>query len=91
MDWKLLGSTFVAIFVAELGDKTQIAAFALSAGSKNRLGVFLATAGALVVAAAIAVAAGAAVGRFVSPRTLSRAGGVLMIGLGAWMLLKPGE
>ena len=91
MDWKLVASTFGAVFLAELGDKTQLAAFALAAGSKNRLAVFAATAAALVVAAAIAVAAGALVGRVVSPRTLTRVGGVLFLVLGVWMLVKPGE
>lgn len=91
MDWRLLGSTFVAIFLAELGDKTQLAAFAMSAGAKSRMTVFLGSAAALVLAAALAVGAGAAVGRFVSPRMLTRFAGIAFLALGAWMLAKPGE
>ena len=91
MDWKLLGSTFLAIFLAELGDKTQLAAFALAAGGKNRLMVFVASAGALVLSTAIAVGAGAAVGRFVSPAVLTRGAGVVFVLLGAWMLVRGAE
>jgi len=67
MDWKLLASTFVAIFVAELGDKTQLAALSLSAGSSSKWAVFFGSALALVATSAIAVLAGEAISRFVSP------------------------
>jgi putative Ca2+/H+ antiporter (TMEM165/GDT1 family) len=40
MDWKTLGTTFGAIFVAELGDKTQLAALTLSANARAKWAVF---------------------------------------------------
>jgi Ca2+/H+ antiporter, TMEM165/GDT1 family len=89
MDWKVFASTFAAVFVAELGDKTQLATFGLAAASTTgRLSVFLGSALALVSTSLIAVVAGAAIGRLVSPIWLERAGGVLMLGLGAWVLWK---
>lgn len=82
MDWKLFLSTFVAIFVAELGDKTQLATLSLSAGSKTKWLVFVASALALTVSSAIAVGVGDGVSRFVSPLWLRRGAGVIFIALG---------
>lgn len=90
-DWKLFASTFAAIFVAELGDKTQLAALSLSAGSKSKWIVFAASALALVTTSAIAVAAGEAVGRFVSPLWLRRGAGVIFVVLGVLFLVRRGE
>jgi putative Ca2+/H+ antiporter (TMEM165/GDT1 family) len=80
MDWKLFGSTFVAIFIAELGDKTQLATLSLAAGGKSRWVVFAASAIALVATSAIAVVGGEAITRVVSPVWLRRiAGGVFVL------------
>jgi Ca2+/H+ antiporter, TMEM165/GDT1 family len=91
MDWKLLGSTFAAIFVAELGDKTQLAALALSAGERSKWTVFLGSALALVATSAIAVAAGEAVSRFVSPLWLRRIAGVVFVVMGVVFLVRRGD
>ena len=53
MDLKVLMTTFGMVFLAELGDKTQLATFGLSASAKSRLTVFAGAAAALVVATAI--------------------------------------
>jgi putative Ca2+/H+ antiporter (TMEM165/GDT1 family) len=87
MDWKLCISAFAAVFVAELGDKTQLATFGLaSASSGGRLAVFIGSAVALVCTSLIAVLAGAAIGKAVPSVWLERAGGLLMIAVGAWAL-----
>ena len=91
MDWKLFISTFGAIFVAELGDKTQLAALSLSAGSKSKWIVFAGSSLALVTSSAIAVALGEGVSRFVSPLWLRRAAGVIFIVLGALFLLRKAD
>ena len=89
MDWKLLAASFATVFVAELGDKTQLATFALAASSSDgRLAVFVGSATALVCTSLIAVLAGAALGKVMQPIWLERAGGLLMLGLGAWTLWK---
>jgi putative Ca2+/H+ antiporter (TMEM165/GDT1 family) len=87
MDWKVCAGTFAAVFVAELGDKTQIATFGAAAGAQGgHWAVFLGSAAALVACSAIAVVAGATLGRVVPTVWLERGGAVLLIGLGAWML-----
>jgi putative Ca2+/H+ antiporter (TMEM165/GDT1 family) len=51
MDWKLILSTFGVIFLAELGDKTQLAAVTLSASTRKPLAVFIGASLALVAVA----------------------------------------
>ena len=91
MDWKLFASTFVAIFLAELGDKTQLAALSLSAGSTSKWTVFAASALALVATSAIAVAAGDLVSRVVSPLWLRRIAGVVFVAMGVLFLVRRGD
>jgi putative Ca2+/H+ antiporter (TMEM165/GDT1 family) len=87
MDWKLFTSTFAAVFLAEMGDKTQLAAFALAGGGASRWVVFAAASLALVATTAIAVIAGAAAGKYVPAIWLRRAAGVTFLVLGALFLL----
>lgn len=91
MDWKLFASTFVAIFAAEMGDKTQLATLSLAAGGSSRLLVFAASALALVATSAIAVLAGEVVARYVQPIWLRRVAGVVFLVLGALYLFGKGE
>lgn len=58
MDWQLLGLSFITVFLAELGDKSQLAAIALGGSSKHPNAVFFGTAGALVLATLIGVLLG---------------------------------
>lgn len=91
MDWKLLFSTFGAIFVAELGDKTQLATLAMAANSRARWLVFAGAALALCATSAIAVLAGGAVTRVVPGPWLRRIAGAVFIVMGALYLLRPGD
>jgi len=86
MSWLLLTKTFLAIFIAELGDKTQIATLALAASASSRWTVFVGAALALVASSALAVLAGEAVARVVSPLVIRRAAGVLFVVLGVVFL-----
>ena len=87
MDWKLFASTFAAIFLAEMGDKTQLATLSLAAES-SRWVVFAASASALVATSAVAALAGEAVARNVPPAWVRRAAGLAFLAMGAWMLLR---
>ena len=87
MDIKLAATVFGIVFLAELGDKTQLATFGVAAASGGKArAVFLGSALALVATSAIAVVAGSLVGHVISPQWLERLGGAAFVGLGAWML-----
>jgi putative Ca2+/H+ antiporter (TMEM165/GDT1 family) len=58
MDWNLLGLSFITVFLAELGDKSQLAAIALSGSAKSTKAVFLGSVTALVLASLIGVVIG---------------------------------
>jgi len=90
MDLKVLFTTFGMIFLAELGDKTQLATFSFAAESKSRLAVFLGSAGALVLTSLLAVVLGSGVSRLVPANYIKVGAGVLFILLGLWMILSPG-
>ena len=90
MDFKVMLSTFGMIFLAELGDKTQLATFAFAAESKTKLAVFLGSAGALILTSLLAVVFGSAVSRLIPPNYIKMGAGGLFVLLGLWMLLTPG-
>ncbi len=83
MDWKLWASTFGAVFLAELGDKTQLATFSVaSANAGSRITVFTASALALVTTSAIAVLVGGLAAKAIPPVWIKRAAGALFVGIG---------
>jgi putative Ca2+/H+ antiporter (TMEM165/GDT1 family) len=87
MDWKLFALTFGAVFVAELGDKTQLAALAFTADSKKPWTVFIASALALVVVTAIGVAAGTLLARWINPAWVRRGSALLFLVIGVWLVV----
>jgi len=90
MDWKIFAATFTSIFLAEMGDKTQLATMTLAAGS-SRWSVFAGSALALVATSAIAVLVGEGLTRVISPVWLRRGAGALFIVMGALFLLGKGD
>jgi putative Ca2+/H+ antiporter (TMEM165/GDT1 family) len=87
MDWKVFGTTFVTIFIAEMGDKTQFAAMAASSSSKSTLSVLLAVVLALSLAGIIGVVAGRILGSFLDPALMKWVSGIMFISVGVWILL----
>ena len=87
MDLKLFLSTFGVVFLAELGDKTQLATLSLAASGKSRLTVFAGAAAALVVTSGIGVLVGEAVSRVVPAVWIHRAAGAAFIVMGILLLL----
>lgn len=84
---KTLLPIFLSVFLAELGDKTQLATMLFATDHNlSRLGVFIAASAALVLSTLLAVAIGQQVGRVVSPVALRVAAAWGFIAIGVWML-----
>ncbi len=87
MELKTFFTVFAAVFLAELGDKTQIATFMFAARETvSYLTVFAAASLALVAATGIGVLAGAFVADHVDPRLLAIVAGSVFIVIGAWTI-----
>jgi len=81
-------SVFVTVFLAEIGDKTQLATMLFASEAKvSKWVIFAGSALALVLAAAIGVLVGAQLERFVAPRTLKLVAGIGFIAIGLWTLI----
>ena len=88
--WEAVVAAFWTIFLAELGDKTQLAVFAMAA-SKHAWSVFLGAGVALILSTALAVALGATLHRYLpagAMRGLHYVAGAAFIGLGIWTILR---
>lgn len=87
MDWKLIASTFGVIFLAELGDKTQLAALTLSASTKQPLAVLIGASLALVAVSAIGVAVGAGLAEVIPMQVVRKVSAAAFVVIGLAMLL----
>lgn len=87
MDIKLALTVFGVVFLAELGDKTQLATLLFAAKSPdNLIIVFLGASLALIATSAIGVLAGGLVAQYISPKLLSYVAGAGFIVIGAWTI-----
>ena len=89
MDWRVLGTVFASVFIAELGDKTQLATMLFASNKEtSKLTVFAGAALALIVTSAIGVLAGSVISQFISEKHLHYLAGVGFIAIGLWTILK---
>lgn len=85
---KTYATVFLSVFVAELGDKTQLATLLFaSRPDASKVGVFLASAAALVASSLLAVLLGERLGAWLRPELLKMLAGGAFMAIGAWMLL----
>jgi Ca2+/H+ antiporter, TMEM165/GDT1 family len=84
-EWKVFGTTFVTIFLAELGDKTQVSTLLMSAESHQPWTIFAGAAAALVTTSLLGVLVGCWLAARVSPRVLDRAAGITLAMLSVWL------
>ncbi len=87
MDWKVVLSTFGLIFVAELGDKTQLAAIAMAAKSRSPVAVFVGAVAALALVTLIGVAFGETVASLIPAALIQRVSGALFVVIGVAILV----
>lgn len=89
MDIKILTTVFIVVFVAELGDKTQLATLLFAADKDvSKWAVFIGASLALVVASGIGVMAGGWIAHHVSEKYLHYVAGAGFISIGVWTLVR---
>ncbi|MCS6988915.1 MAG: TMEM165/GDT1 family protein [Chloroherpetonaceae bacterium] len=86
--WSVFSTVFATVFLAEIGDKTQLATmlFATKEGA-SKWAIFFGSAAALVVAAGIGVLVGEQLGKWISPKTLKWIAGLGFVAIGVWTML----
>ena len=89
MDWKIFVTIFASVFIAELGDKTQLATMLFASDKAvNKYTVFLAASAALIVASAIGVLAGTLLSEYINEKYLHYIAGTGFVLIGMFTLYK---
>lgn len=89
MDLKILATVFIAVFVAEMGDKTQLATMLFASDKEvSKWTIFLGASLALIAASGIGVLAGSALSHYISEKHLHYMAGACFVIIGLWTLWK---
>ena len=87
MSWPVFLTIFASVFIAELGDKTQLATMLFAADKEvSKYTVFFAASAALIVASAIGVLAGSLLSEYINEKYLHYVAGIGFIGIGGFTL-----
>ncbi|MDJ0531876.1 MAG: TMEM165/GDT1 family protein [Xenococcaceae cyanobacterium MO_207.B15] len=84
--WTVFSSTFITIFLAEMGDKTQLVTLLMSAESQSPWIVFLGAAMALVSTSLLGVIVGYWLSKKLSPKTLDLTVAILLLFITGWLI-----
>ena len=87
MDWKIFGTAFVTLFLAEIGDKTQLAVITMTADTNSKVSIFLGASLALILVTLLGVIFGGVLSQYVPTEWLQRIVAVAFIVIGSLMLL----
>ena len=87
MDWRVIVTTFGIVFLAEMGDKTQLAAMTMAAQTKKSWAVFIGASVALACVSAIGVLVGGVLSQYVPLEWIKRVAAVAFIIIGVLILL----
>jgi len=89
MDYKIFFTIFATVFIAELGDKTQLATMLFAADKEvSKFTVLVGASLALIAATVISVLAGSIVSQYISTKSLHYIAGIGFIGIGVWTLAR---
>jgi len=89
LEYKVLFTVFWVVFLAELGDKTQLATMLFAADKEvSKLTVFIGASLALIIASGIGVLAGSVISEYISEKHLQYIAGIGFITIGFWTLIK---
>ncbi len=86
MDWKIFGTAFITLFLAELGDKTQLAVITMTSSTESKVSVFLGAALALVAVTLLGVLFGGVLSQYIPTEWLQRIVATAFIVIGVLML-----
>ena len=84
--WACFSSTFITIFLAEMGDKTQVVTLLMSAESQSPWIVFIGAALALISTSLVGVLIGYWLSKKLSPKTLDLAVAILLLLITGWLI-----
>jgi Ca2+/H+ antiporter, TMEM165/GDT1 family len=87
MDWHVFWVTFGTVFLAEMGDKTQLAALTLTADKKTPVAVFTGACSALILATLLGVLFGGLISQYVPEHVIKKAAGLAFVVIGGLILL----
>jgi len=88
MDWKIFMATFVAVFCAELADKTQLVGIGMAAKSGRPFSVLLGSVSAYLIVTLVSVSLGAMLAKYIKPELIRYIGASIFIIIGALLFLK---
>ncbi|TXI16898.1 MAG: TMEM165/GDT1 family protein [Nitrosomonas sp.] len=89
MDYKIFLTVFATVFIAELGDKTQLATMLFATDKEvSKLMIFFGASLALIITSAIGVLAGGIISSYINPKNLQYIAGIGFILVGVWTLAK---
>lgn len=89
MDWKILGIVFASVFIAEMGDKTQLATMLFASDKEvSKWTIFFGASLALIAASGIGVLAGSMLSNYINEKYLHYAAGMGFVLIGLWTLWK---
>jgi putative Ca2+/H+ antiporter (TMEM165/GDT1 family) len=89
MDWKIIATVFISVFIAEMGDKTQLATMLFASDKEvSKWTIFFGASLALIAASGIGVLVGGALSNYISEKHLHYLAGAGFVIIGLWTLLK---